>query len=189
MTEVQRLGSPVGFMAIHGGSLEEGTDEIAAEAAAISRASLYAVVLPPDLWWHVPSRLVSPTDSPCLATFLDHVELAISIHGFGRRGLFTSVLLGGRNRDLASHLAGRLRPALPHYEIVDDLEQIPADLRGMHPDNPVNRPLGGGVQVELPPRVRGMGPYWEDADLDGGRAPHTTALIEALAKGAAELAS
>ena len=79
------MGSSVGFMAIHGGSLEEATDEIAAEAADISGASLYAVLLPPDLWWHIPSRLVSPEASPRLAAFLDHIELAISVHGFGRQ--------------------------------------------------------------------------------------------------------
>ena len=37
--------------------------------------------------------------------------------------------------------------------------------------------------------MRGMGPYWDDVDFDGGRAPHTDALIEALATAAAEVAS
>ena len=32
------------------------------------------------------------------------------------------------------------------------------ELRGLHPSNPVNVPPGGGVQLELPPRVRGLGP-------------------------------
>jgi len=187
--EVQCLGSRVGFLAVHGGSLEEGTDEIAAEAARAAGASLYAVVLPPDLWWHIPSRMISPDHSPALAAFLDHVDVAISVHGFGRAGLFTSVLLGGGNRELAGELADGLRPALPDYDIVVDLDLIPVELRGLHPDNPVNRPRHGGVQVELPPRVRGMGPHWDGAPFESGRAPHTEALIEGLAGAAAALAA
>jgi hypothetical protein len=47
---------------------------------------------------------------------------------------------------------------------------------------------GGGVQVELPPRIRGLGPFWDGAppstDPDGLQA-HTVALIEGLAEVAA----
>jgi len=179
------LGSPIGFMAIHGG-IEEGTVEVATEAARRSGASLYAVVLPDDLWWHVPSRLIRPTESPVLAEFLDHVAVAVSIHGYGRAGLFTSVLLGGRNRELAGHLRDHLAPLLPDYDLVDDLERIPPDLRGLHPDNPVNGPARGGVQVELPPRIRGMGPFWDVHDSGAERAPHTEALIHGLAEAARE---
>ncbi|MGA1069992.1 MAG: replication protein, partial [Ilumatobacteraceae bacterium] len=64
------------------------------------------------------------------------------------------------------------------YEICDDLETIPVDLRGLH-DNPVNPPRLGGVQVELPPRVRGVGRFWKDWQGDG-LTPHTESLIEAL---------
>ncbi len=100
--------------------------------------------------------------------------------------MFTTILLGGANRDLAAHLAGFLRPALPDYTIVDDIDTVPAELRGLHPDNPVNRVPRAGVQVELPPRVRGLGPFWEGADhrARGERAPHTMALIHALAQAA-----
>jgi phage replication-related protein YjqB (UPF0714/DUF867 family) len=180
--EVLELRSRFGFMAFHGGSLEEMTDTVARAAAEQAGASLYAVIQPPGLRWHVPSRMVQPSASPALAAFLDHVDVAVTLHGFGRDGMWTSLLLGGTNRRLAAHVAERLRPALPHYEIVDDLEEIPAPLRGVHPDNPVNGPRGGGVQLELPPRVRGMGPYWRDHGP--GLVPHTEALIEALAEAA-----
>ena len=60
---------------------------------------------------------------------------------------------------------------------------IPADLRGLHPRNPVNLPRLGGVQVELPPRVRGLTPHW--ADWSGpGHCPPTEALVAALADAA-----
>jgi phage replication-related protein YjqB (UPF0714/DUF867 family) len=65
-------------------------------------------------------------------------------------------------------LAAALRGALPDYRFVDDLELMPPELRGVHPANPVNRPRGGGVQIELPPRIR--------------RDPDASRLIEALAQ-------
>ena len=185
--EVTELRSRFGFMAFHGGNLEKGTDEIALAAAERSGASAYAIIQPPDLRWHLPSTSIDPAHSPALASFLDHVEVVVTVHGYGRDGLFTTVLLGGRNRRLAAHVGGHLRAGLPDYDIRDELDEIPRELRGLHPENPVNRPPAGGVQVELPPRVRGLGPYWErrsdhrDAE---GRVPHTEALIASLARAA-----
>jgi phage replication-related protein YjqB (UPF0714/DUF867 family) len=167
-----------GFMAYHGGALEENTDVIARLAAAASGASYYAVMQPESVLIHVPSIGVTRDQSPALASFLDHVDTVITVHGFGRRPMLTSVLLGGRNRGLASHLADHLRVALPAYEIVDDLDLIPLELQGIHDRNPVNVPAFGGVQLELPPRVRGSGPLWWD--WDDGLTPHTRALVDAL---------
>ena len=42
--------STVGFLALHGGSLERDTDRIAEEAAGASGASLYALRQPDDRW-------------------------------------------------------------------------------------------------------------------------------------------
>ena len=58
-----------------------------------------------------------------------------------------------------------MRPALPDYDVVLDLEAIPRELRGLHPDNPVNIPRLGGVQLELPPRVRGLGPRGSESAM------------------------
>jgi phage replication-related protein YjqB (UPF0714/DUF867 family) len=151
------LRSAFGFMAFHGGSLERMTDVIALDAAARSGASVYAVVQPPDLRWHIPSHHVDGSDG--LAAFLDHVDVAVALHGFGREGCWTQILLGGSNRGLAAHVAAWLGPALPQFEVVADLDAIPRDLAGLHPGNPVNRPRLGGVQVELPPRARGLTPH------------------------------
>ena len=184
VVETVRLGSAFGFMAFHGGSLEVATDTIAAAAADRSGASLYTVEQPEDLNWHVPSKLVDPAASPALAGFLDHVEVVVALHGFGRDGLFTSLLLGGQDRALAAWLAGALRPALPHYDLLDDLDTIPVALRGLHPDNPVNLVRGGGVQLELPPRVRGLGPWWDHPQRASARTSHRDALVEGLAAAA-----
>jgi phage replication-related protein YjqB (UPF0714/DUF867 family) len=178
------LRSSFGFMAFHGGNLEEGTDLVAAAAAARAGASLYAVRQPQSLRWHLPSIEVTPDESPALADFLAHVDVAVAVHGYGREGLWTSLLLGGGHRDLAAHVASHLRSALPDYEVVDQLDDIPTDLRGVHRRNPVNLPRGGGVQLELPPRTRSRTvPMW--ADLPAGEPiPHQLALIDALADAA-----
>jgi phage replication-related protein YjqB (UPF0714/DUF867 family) len=177
------LRSRVGFLALHGG-LERGTAELATAAAEESGASLYRVVQPPDLRWHVPSSQFAPAESEALDAFLDHVEVAISLHGYG--GLrtsddrWTTVLVGGGNRPVACALAEQLRAALPSYTWLDELDRIPVHLRGVHPKNPVNRPRLGGAQLELPPRARGYGQFWSDW-RGPGLPPHSTAIIATLA--------
>ncbi len=169
---------------------------MASRAAASSGASLYAVVQPPTLRWHIPSYRYAPDDSPGLRGFLDHVRLVISVHGYGvdswrmdwrppgfdatRLGQFharEAFLIGGRNRDRAADLAARLRAALPDYEVWDDLDRIPPKASGQDPRNPVNLAAEGGVQVECPPRVRGLGPTPCPQD--------TATLIDVLADTAA----
>jgi phage replication-related protein YjqB (UPF0714/DUF867 family) len=153
--EIVELRSTFGFMAFHGGSLEAHTDTVAMAAAATSGASLYAVRQPTDLRWHVPSTAVQPEASDELRRFLDHVDVVVTVHGYGRAGRWTHLLLGGRNRALARHVAAHLRPVLPGFDVVDGLERIPPALRGLDRRNPVNLPAEAGVQLELPPRVRG----------------------------------
>jgi phage replication-related protein YjqB (UPF0714/DUF867 family) len=159
VVETVELRSSFGFMAFHGGNLERATDTIAVGAAEAAGASVYVVAQPEDLRWHIPSHQVSPEDSPALAAFLAHVDVAVALHGYGRHGRWTDILLGGANRDLAAHVRHHLAAGLPDFTVIDDLEQIPAELRGLHPRNPVNLPPGRGVQVELPPRVRGTTPH------------------------------
>src|SRR5207248_3161889 len=157
--EALALRGPIGFLALHGGGQDRVTDEIASAAAARAGASLYAVVQPLTLRWHIPSHRYDPAESERLRRFVDHVRLAISVHGYGvdswrmdwrppgfettRLGQFharEAFLIGGRNRTRAAALASRLREALPCYEVWDDLERIPPKASGMHGRNPVNLP-------------------------------------------------
>jgi phage replication-related protein YjqB (UPF0714/DUF867 family) len=181
--EIVELRGSLGFMAYHGGALEAMTDVIAGAAAERSGASLYAVVQPDGMRDHLPSTKVRPAESPALASFLAHVDVVITIHGFGQRGLFGSLLVGGGNRELAEHVGVRLRRHLPAYDVITDMDAIPSQLRGLHPDNPVNLPRDRGVQIELPPRVRGASPMWWDWE-GPGLTPHTRSLIDALAEAA-----
>jgi phage replication-related protein YjqB (UPF0714/DUF867 family) len=144
-------------MAFHGG-LEGGTLEIASAAADACGASLYTVDQPAALRWHVPSNTVDPAHAPALAEWLAHVDVAVALHGYGRIARPRQVLLGGTNRRLAALLGEHLRARLTGFAVVSDLALIPAELRGVHPANPVNRPPGGGVQLELPPSARGTSP-------------------------------
>jgi phage replication-related protein YjqB (UPF0714/DUF867 family) len=179
VSEECELRSSFGFMAFHGGELEEMTDIIASRAAERAGASYYGIQLPNNLEWHIPSHKVTADQSPQLTSFLSHVNIVVTVHGFGRAGFFTSLLLGGRNRRLASHLGSSLREHLPAYTIIDDIDGIPDNLRGLHQDNPVNVVENAGVQLELPPRVRGSSPLWWDWE-GPGLTPHTERLIDAL---------
>jgi phage replication-related protein YjqB (UPF0714/DUF867 family) len=180
--EQSTLRSAFGVLAFHGGALERVTDVIAREVAERSDASYYAVLYPESAE-HVPSKLVDPAHSPALRAFLEHVDVAIAIHGYGRDDRRYDVLLGGRNRDLAGHVRTTLAASLPDYQHIDDLESIPTELRGLHPDNPVNRPRDAGVQIELPPLLRWNRDDWGWSDTPPtGRAPQVEILIDALAK-------
>jgi phage replication-related protein YjqB (UPF0714/DUF867 family) len=182
------LRGRVGFMAYHGGNLEVMTDVIAARAAARAGASYYGVVQPAGMRDHLSSTKVRPAESARLAAFVDHVEIVVTVHGFGRRGLFSALLLGGRNRTFAEHVGGALRRHLPAYRILTDLDEIPRPLRGLHRHNPVNLPPRSGVQIELPPRVRGSSPLWWDWE-GPGLTPHTEALVDGLVDAVASWSS
>lgn len=167
------LSGTVGFMALHGG-IESGTAELARQASQRAGASLYVVEQPEDLWWHVPSTNFDPADSSGLRRFVDHVTCAVSLHGFGRPGMQETVLLGGRNREMAARMATVMRKQTATH-VIDELEEMPRTLRGVHPRNPVNLPPGSGVQIEL------------TADLREG--PASELIVEAMVTSArAEMA-
>ncbi len=180
--------SAVGFMAFHGGSLEAHTDAIAAAAAKRAGASLYVVRQPPDLRWHIPSTRFRPEESSKLRSFFAAVEVVVTVHGYRRKKLPRHLLLGGRNRKFARHIASCLRAALPGYVVEDELDKIPESIRGVRPENPANIPTLGGVQIELPPEIRGEHPFWQSqrgrvARLDRGDSDPER-LVAGLARAA-----
>ncbi|WP_255503126.1 poly-gamma-glutamate hydrolase family protein [Mycolicibacterium sp. CR10] len=181
IVEDSTLRSRFGFLAIHGGGLEQMTDVIAERAADAADASLYVVRHPDGYPHHLPSALYRTDESPRLAEFLDHVDVAVSLHGYGRLGRSTQILAGGRHRALAEHVAKHVE--IPGYQVVTDLGTIPRELRGLHPDNPVNRARGGGAQLELSARVRGISPR-SAIPGDDGLSPATSALVQGLVRAA-----
>lgn len=163
VSEHLRIASTVGVMALHGG-IEKETDAIASEVAARTGASLYMVHQSERLRWHVPSIHYDPGASEQLASFLDHVDIAVSLHGFGRRHLKRTVLVGGASDGLAADMSQRLRGATSLNVLTGD--EIPPGLKGRHPANPVNLPRNGGVQLELSHSCR--------------HAPHVRPLIDTI---------
>ncbi|MGE0308955.1 MAG: poly-gamma-glutamate hydrolase family protein, partial [Acidimicrobiia bacterium] len=126
LTERSRFG----FMAFHGGTLEKATDVVAREAAEASGASYYGVVQHNDDPVHITSTEVTPTASVALAKFFASVDVVITVHGYGRPELRRCVLLGGRNRALAGHIAEHARAHLPDFTFHTDLAVIPRELAG-----------------------------------------------------------
>jgi phage replication-related protein YjqB (UPF0714/DUF867 family) len=189
VTEECVLRSSVGFMALHGGAQDRGTDHIARWAAERSGASYYGIIQPDNVRIHLTSRLHDPDHSPNLRRFLDHVDIALSIHGFGRdsltfrvdpghgpvvepygppmrgtqQGPLTGIIVGGRNEQLLERARAIFCDCIAGYHVADERLRL-----GFHRENPVNLPRRHGVQVELPPGLRGIGPYGERLvpDLD-----------------------
>jgi phage replication-related protein YjqB (UPF0714/DUF867 family)/gamma-glutamylcyclotransferase (GGCT)/AIG2-like uncharacterized protein YtfP len=177
VAEHSKLRSRFGFMAIHGGGLEQMTDVIAERTADAADASVYVVRHPDHYPHHLSSAAYRADESELLAEFLEHVDVVVSLHGYGRVGRSTQLLAGGGNRTLAAHLAHHV--LVPGYQVITDLEAIPRELRGLHPANPVNRARDGGVQLELTPRVRGVSPR-SAMPGDDGLSPATSALVTGL---------
>lgn len=195
------LRSAVGFMALHGGSQDRGTHEIASRAAEGAGASYYAIVQPRGSRVHLTSRRHDPDHSERLTAFLQHVEVAISVHGFGRdafafsvdhaRGLviepygpalrgrqtgpLRGIILGGRNTALLEAARRLFRDRFPGYRVADERVRL-----GFHPDNPVNLASRQGVQIELPPGLRGIGDFGEELEPseDGVVTDVIAALVE-----------
>jgi phage replication-related protein YjqB (UPF0714/DUF867 family) len=154
-SELVHLAGPVGILALHGGGIEPGTETIARFVARKTGASLYLYAgrLPQgNLGLHRPSPYHDSELTAALRRFLDHVQLAISIHGHGRAE--ETVFLGGLNHALAATLAEVARDTLPRYGWISDPAAIPPGLRGRHPRNAVNLPPDRGVQIELPRSLR-----------------------------------
>ena len=203
------LRSPVGFLALHGGSQDRGTDQIARRAAEQAGASYYGIHQPSGLRVHLTSRLHDPAHSTCLRAFLEHVEVAISVHGFGRdgfalwvdpeRGLvidpygpalrgsqtapLRGIIVGGLNTELLHSARRLLHDRFAGYHVADERVRL-----GFHPENPVNLPSAHGVQVELPPGLRGIGDFGERfAASQEGVVTEVVAALAELAHRASEL--
>jgi phage replication-related protein YjqB (UPF0714/DUF867 family) len=197
------LRSAVGFIALHGGSQDRGTDQLANRAAEQSGASYYAIVQPRGLRVHLTSRLHDPDHSEALRSFLQHVEIAISVHGFGRDGFsvwvdpargpviepygpalrgrqtgpLRGIIVGGRNGDMLDAARRLLDGRFAGYHVADEGVRL-----GFHPDNPANLPSAHGIQIELPPGLRGIG------DLGDQLVPSADGLVTEVVAALVQLA-
>jgi phage replication-related protein YjqB (UPF0714/DUF867 family) len=196
-------------MALHGGSQDRGTHEIAGRAAERAGASYYAIVQPSGLRVHLTSRRHNPDHSARFRAFLHHVEIAISVHGFGRDGFdlrtdpvqglviepygpalrgsqtgpLRGIIVGGNNVDLLETARRLLRDRFVGYRVADERIRL-----GYDPNNPVNLPSAQGVQIELPPGLRGIGDLGERlVPSEDGIVTEVIAALVELANRASEL--
>ena len=179
------LRGPIGLLAPHGRSIEDGTERIATEVAERTGSSLYCVTYP-GTWdearlLHVSCTRIQPDETDALASFTRHCTMAVAVHGFTRADMRHTALVGGANEDAASRLVSSLRRRLPEPADVREGDDVPLELRGRSPRNLVNRFPEPGCQVELPPRLRT--PY-PSRVLWGGWKPnpniYADAVIDAL---------
>ena len=124
-----------------------------------------------------------PSASPALSRFLDHVQVAVAVHGYGRPDMWTTLLVGGRNRTLAAALRSALEGTLGDgFRVVDDVEASPCRCAASIPAIRSTCPRGRGLN-ELPPRVRpGTG-------APTFRSDYEEAVTEALASVASAAAA
>jgi len=113
----------------------------------------------------------------------------LDLYGPALRGTQTGplrgIIVGGRNSDLLQAARRHLRDRFAGYHVADERVRL-----GFHPDNPVNLPSAAGIQIELPPGLRGIGDFGEclEPREDGVVAEVMGALVE-LADVARELIS
>ena len=111
----------------------------------------------------------------------------LDLYGPALRGTQTGplrgVIVGGRNPDLLDAARRLLRDRFAGYHVADERVRL-----GFHPDNPVNLPSAAGIQIELPPGLRGIGDFGEClVPAEDGLVAETIAALVELANLASEL--
>jgi phage replication-related protein YjqB (UPF0714/DUF867 family) len=148
--EYSILQGKVGVMAIHGGNIERGTEQIAYYVAHHSHSSLYVIsprTSKRDWKFHISSNKINPKESEKLTEFLDHVHTAVSIHGHViKRNV---ICVGGLNHVLRRRVVESLKA---DFDVTDAVEEggICRNLSARNPKNVVNLPKGKGIQIEVP---------------------------------------
>ena len=166
-SEFLHLGGPLGLLAVHGGGIEPGTEEIARFVATHTDASLYIYAgrrATGNLSLHRPSHGMEHENHPLALRFLSHVKSAISIHGHGRDQ--NSAYVGGLDQAMVQRFVEIAQPVLPQYEWIADPKIIPPGIRGRNPNNIVNLPPANGMQLELPRKLRQTNPTPDDRGLE-----------------------
>jgi hypothetical protein len=101
-------------------------------------------------------------------------------------GPLRGIIVGGLNAELLEAARLLFTDRFDGYRVADERVRL-----GFHPANPVNLPSGRGIQIELPPGLRGIGAFGEQfvPSQDGVVTEVVAALVELAGTAAALLPS
>ncbi|MEV0345190.1 poly-gamma-glutamate hydrolase family protein [Nonomuraea sp. NPDC050680] len=157
---VQRFpqGAKVAHIAIHGGSIEAGTSQLADYSAQASQAAFYAfegIKATGNGTLHITA---SRFDEPRALALLARVDRTVSWHGYSD-STEASTYVGGRDTALVERVTAALRAA--GFTVA---KQVPDGLDGSSPDNIANKNRRGkGLQLEISTAQRKQ--FFADGDL------------------------
>lgn len=98
-------------------------------------------------------------------------------------GPLRGIIVGGRNADLLEFARRLFDERFAGFHVADERVRL-----GFHPDNPANLPSAKGIQIELPPGLRGIGDFGEHLrPSENGTVSETIAALVELAHHAGEL--
>lgn len=140
---VNDRSSPVTLFAIHGGSIEPGSGQLA-QALAEDQLNLYVFE---GLKKKEPTSLhITATrfDEPIALDLASRSQSCVSIHGYLGNGS-KAICVGGNDQKLATHIVNKLQAEKLDFEVIYPCKPFP----GTHPKNIVNRCLNKGVQLEI----------------------------------------
>jgi phage replication-related protein YjqB (UPF0714/DUF867 family) len=146
VTTIERK-SPVAVLAIHGGAIEPGSDQLARSIARDDWNLYLFESLKPA---HDDTLHITATrfDEPRAVALVEHSAICVSVHG--AKGDTDSICLGGSNPGLRR----AIHDSLERSALGIPVEEPCARLPGVAPKNIGNRCETGGVQLELSTALR-----------------------------------
>lgn len=155
--EYSELKGPIAVLALHGGNLEAGTEQIVRSIGENSNASIYIISVRSEESFnklHVPSTKINPVYSEKLHKIVENCTTAIAIHGHSRKKYDDTVFVSGSNEKLHKVVSESLKINLDNYKFRTTASTIPDDLNCDDPRNILNKFELKGVQIELPISLR-----------------------------------
>jgi phage replication-related protein YjqB (UPF0714/DUF867 family) len=155
--EYMRIKDKIAVLALHGGFIEQGTEQISRYIEKNSNASIYIISGRAKGQnfnkFHITSSDVNIDESTKLKTIVNSCDSCITIHGHNKTEFPNTIFLAGPDKNLLKILSASLRNKLPAcYKV--EAENIPEDINCSNKNNIVYKFKKGGVQIELPQSLR-----------------------------------
>jgi|GEM_PF-3468238 len=168
LQEYSELHSNIGVMAIHGGAIDKGTEQITRCVTEKTDVSYYiASGRKPsnNVNLSVASNSIKQTDSQKLNDFIFSIKTGISILGHNKDD---KIYVGGLNKELRLKIALQLAKAFPG-RVISDISRMSNEFSAISETNIINASIYKGVQIDLPKSLR---PYDNDYDSSIKEEPY-----------------